>query len=735
MSQKSQSILSPVEQEIHLRDYFRVLKKRLLVVVIFFLITVSTVVLMTWSMTPIYKSELQVLVERNSDTKLSGQGVGIPYDPQFEETQYQIIKSQNVIERVVKQLQLDTKYRDHFIASGWFTFIKKSIKDLIHKIPVIGTANSSPTQSEQEPEAETVSNQISSIIRKNIKVDSVKGSHIVSISYSDPNPEIAQLIVNSIAQAYKDELLEMKMQNVNYSLVWLTRKADEEKQRLQELEKNLQEYTRKYDVITVENKVAIIPQKIAGFSTQLAEAQSQRNELEEVYQQITSRQNDSAALESLPIFANNQTLQLLRNKISETDKNIAELSKKYGPKHPQMIKAENERKVLVREKEKEIKRITQLTQNDLALAYAREKNIENLLQDTKKEVLRLNERLMQYQVLERDVETSRVLYDSLLKNVKEQGATNELQDVKVWAVQKAQIPERPDKPRKKLNILLGIVFGSMGGIGLAFFLEYLDNSIGAPDEIEKRFKVPVLGVVENISGPRRNLDTLLEDEPQSSYSESYKMIRSMVLLSTADHPPRSILITSSVPSEGKTTVTVNFAKTLAMLGNRVLTIDCDLRKPNLHAVFGLFTQEGLSAYLAGTADLKSVLVKYKESIDVIPAGQIPPNPSELLSSRKMKELLVSMSKEYDFILLDSAPILSVTDSLTLASLTDGTILITQANKSTNDMLSKSLKRLQSIESPLLGIIVNRAKKMNVSDYNYLGYYGSYGPSGKKRKAV
>ncbi len=704
---------SNTEQEIHLRDYLRVLKKHRFIIVLFLLTTVVSVGIGTWAMTPIYKSSIQVLIERDNGPGLL-EKVGLRYDPQFQETQYQIIKSRNVIERVVRQLHLDIQYKDALSKHGWFTSVKNMLGD----------------KSPQVAQHDQLVQKIVSRIVKNLEVEPGKNSHIASISYYDPDPEMSRRIVEAIAQAYKDELLEMKIQNDNYSLVKLSQKANEEKKKLEKLEQALQQFVRDSDVITVENKVAVIPQKLNDFGKQLADAQARRAELEEQYQQVISRKGDVAALEALPLFASNPTLRLLQNKLLEVDKKLAELSKKYGPKHPKMIKAMHERKVLLDEKNKEIRKIIELAKNNLALARASEEGMKRVLQAAKQDTQKLNEQLVRYHALEREVETSRVLYDALIKTIKEQGVTQDLQKVKVWVVEKAITPDKPAKPKKILNLLLAVILGSLGGIGLAFLVEYFDNTIGTPEELESRFQVPVLGVIEDISqADNKEVKKYLYKQPHSSFSENLKMIRSLVLLSAPDHPPKSILLTSSIPSEGKTTITVNFAKTLAMQGGRVVVLDGDLRNPSLHDVFGVEDHKGLSSYLAGTAELKTILQPCSPLIDVIPAGQIPPNPSELLGSKKMKELLAAMEKEYDFVLLDSAPLLSVTDSLTLAAMTDGTILITQVGRTSNDMLKSSLKRLHSIDASILGIIMNRAKISHFDEYNYMGYYAtSYGDS-------
>jgi len=295
----------------------------------------------------------------------------------------------------------------------------------------------------------------------------------------------------------------------------------------------------------------------------------------------------------------------------------------------------------------------------------------------------------------------------------------------VWMAEEARLPASPAKPRKKMNILLGIIVGLFGGIGFAFFVEYLDNTIKSPDDAETRLNTTVLGIVERYKPKKKEftIQQALQNDSMSTFAESYKAIRSSILLSSADKPPKTILVTSTSVQEGKTTTSCNLAQTIAQLDYKVLLIDADLRRPTVHKFFGIDNFKGLSTYLCGITDNRVALDSPEKNLFIIPSGPIPPNPSELLSSTRVRDLIDS-SADYDFIIIDSPPILNVTDSLILHRLAEATILVTRFGKTSYEACSKGMKILDDVKQSTLGIIIN-AMDMKKGRYYYnYGYYNT-----------
>jgi len=288
------------------------------------------------------------------------------------------------------------------------------------------------------------------------------------------------------------------------------------------------------------------------------------------------------------------------------------------------------------------------------------------------------------------------------------------------------LPKFPAKPKKKRNILLGIILGLFGGIGLAFFLEYLDNTVKTPEDVEDRFNIPVISTIDLFKEKNQTIVQNVLKDTSSLIAESFKGLRTSVFLSSADNPPKILLITSMAPGEGKSSVAVCLAGSIAQTGKRILLIDADMRRPVQHKNFNQENTSGLSSLLAGVAEEdESIQLDILENLDLITAGPIPPNPSELLSSKKFKEMLHTFSNSYDMVIIDSPPLASVTDPVILSQNVDGVIIVTWAGKTTYEILGKGLKQLTEINAPITGLVLNRfsAKKSGYY-YNYGDYYYS-----------
>ncbi len=721
------------EKEIDFRSYLKILRERRVIIISVMLVVLLITIVATYTTIPVFTSSSQVLVERNRG-KSALESNYYYYEPEFLSTQSEIIRSENVALKVVKQLQLATKYKGYFFKESSENFflvdlvkekiagLRESIFSLVSGAQKDNKAAVSRTSINFEPKSDE--EIIADMIRRELNVIPVKDTKIVTISYRDKDPAIAKLVTDAVVKAYMTEMLDIKLSTSSYSLKWMTEKAAEERDKLERSERDLQTFMRANDLVTVENRLTVLPQKLSESGSQLSRAETEKKELQDLLNQITSAGNDTEKLEKISLFASDAVLKNIRERLYKASQNIQELSKKYGGKHPVMIRAKDELRILKKERKFEIDRVVSTIANSYELAGSKEKNMGDLLQKTKNEMLNLNEKFMQYSIMKRDVDSNRVLYDTLQASIKKQGVTEQSQSVNIWVIKKANLPVVPSKPNKKRNMLLGLILGLFSGIGLAFFIEYLDNTLKNARQIEERFGLTVLGSIEELREKGKNIDTYVNDNLLSPLAESYRLIRSALLLSTADQPPKVVLISSMSKSEGKTATGINLARLIAQDKKSVVVIDCDLRRPRMHSLLGIENETGLSSYLAGHVDECPVLKIPGEEISLVPSGPIPPDPSELLGSARMPMVIGELLTKFDFVLLDSPPVGAVTDSLTLSQYVDGTILVVKAGAVTNEMFESGLRKMTDINARILGVVVNRVKALdqNAYQYGYSTYY-------------
>jgi len=722
------------EKEIHLRDYFRIVNKRKATIFTFFTLTLLMVIIATFTATPMYQASTNVIIERNSVGALTNSYRYTPYDPEFLETQYQLIKSASVVEKVVKKLGPEKVFSLFFPekeeTKSYIATVKEWVREQIASLKEMAGigeflfSKETPGIPSEMKVPPTKARMLENVIKAGISAEPVANSRVVRLSFLSDNPALATRVVNSVAQAYIDELLDMQMEVSGYSIGWMKKKAEIQRENLEESEKALYQYKKKHDIVTIEDRITVLPERLSDLSKNLTRAETRRKELSAVYSQIKNIRKEQ--LETIPVIVENTSVDSINRTILTAEQKISELSKKYGPKHPRMITAKNELKGLKSKKYKELTKAVRTIENEYQLARSNERDLKELLEQTKFQAAMLGEKSIQLDILKRKVETNRFLYDALVKKMKEKGITEQNQSVNVWVIEKAQIPEFPATPKKKRNILLGIILGLFGGIGIAFFLEYLDNTVKTPEDVEEKFNIPVIGTIDLFKDKKQTIVENVLNDPSSMVAENFKGLRTSVLLSSADKPPQVLLVTSMTPGEGKSSICSCLGSTISQTGKKVLIIDADMRRPTQFKNFNIDNSSGLSSLLAGISlENEKIGTRLDENLYIIPSGPVPPNPSELLSSVKLKTMLDHVRKTYDTVIIDTPPVASVTDPLILSRHADGVIIVTWAGKTTHEMLRKGLKQLEDISAPITGLVLNRfsAKKSGYY-YNYGDYYYS-----------
>lgn len=693
------------------------LVKRRWVVLTFLCIVFATVTIASFVMTPQYTATATVKIEKESPNVLTFQEVlaidASTYD--FYRTQYKILESRALAGRVVDSLHL-TAHPEY----------ARLAKEVIKK--------------EGEDGPRIARQVLVERFLKGLDIKPLRDSRLVEVSFTSPDEHLAAEAANGIARAYIEMNFDDKYTATEQAREWIGMRLDGLRHRVAKSEKDLQSYSLGRDILSLDEKQNIIVERLNALNQELTNAEGERMEKEARYRQVEGKDP-----ETLPEIIQNPLLRSLKESYAELEREYTRKSEKYKPAYPEMVRLRSQ---LDRARERislEVQKAVVGMRNEYQAALRRETSLRSSLEKQKAEVRKLNESSIEYNILKNEAETNRNLYNEMLQRSKEASIAAGLRASNISIVDPAEIPLKTSKPKKKLNMFLGLVVGLFGGAGLAFFLEYLDNTLNTPEEVERYIQIPSIGVIPSFSslpphkarglpsGEREGIETISHCDSLSLISEAFRSVRTSVLLSSVDHPPHTILITSSQPGEGKTTAALNLAITLSKAGGRVVLVDADLRKPRCHGPLGLDNTIGLSSYLKGEVPFEELLQPTRvPALDIIVAGQVPKNPADLLSSKRMDSLIESLSGRYRYLILDSPPILGFSDTLSLSTLVDGVILVVKGGATPKDRITRARNLLRDVHSKFFGVILNNVE-VDKDPYYYYSHYYYYGKATRKRK--
>lgn len=730
------------QEDIHLTNYIRIIKKRQWIVLTFFVIVVASITISSFLQTPVYKATARVLIEKETPNVLSFKEVLAldTSDTDYYQTQYTILKSRTLAKEVLETVGLmEQAMEDQSKNFSLRGILSSLLNTLLFRKPL--TQEAQIRAREQQA--------INNFLNNTITVEPIKGSRLVDIGAQSEDPALAANIANTLVDAYIRQNLEAKLSASKDAAGWLTKQLEVVQQKVAGSEVALQEYKEEHQIISLKDRQNIVMQKLSEVNTAVNNARINRITVETQYEQIQEYLStdetvlDSAAiekLESISLVINNPLIQTLKVELSTLETELSELLRKFRRKHPNVIALQSQIVSVQERIHAEIRKIMTSIINEYELALAQEQELQRELEAQKQEALDLNQRAIRYGVLEREVETNKRIYDQLLQRTKETSVTEQLETSNIRVIDGAMIPNYPIAPRKKLNVFLAMIVGAVGGVVLAFFFEYLDNSIKTPDDIKQYLNIPFLGFIpkvasENAGGTPTTTpihsghpaDTIVAMDPRSTASEAYRSLRTNVMFSSLEHGP-ILLVTSAGPTEGKSITVANLGITMAQSGSKTLIIDCDLRKPRMHKIFNIpgsgigFTD--MVANLGMNGNKVAVKRTKIPNLDLIPCGKIPPNPSELLSSERAKFLLQALSKKYDKILIDSPPVNVVTDPVILSQIVGGVLVIIRAGETRRDVVRRAKEQLADVGANILGGVLNNVD-VERDNYYYYSYYHNY----------
>lgn len=710
------------EKELQLTDYLHVIRRHKWILITFFVVTVGLVSLGTLRQTPIYRATTSILIEKEPPQVIKTQevvalgNVGDDY-VKYYNTQIKILQSRDITEKALARM------------GGPEVLFPEPEKESSRRFQ---SAPSTVTDS-QAIDSPTVekpviidSSEYANRLVALLIIEPVRDSRLVKLSADHPNSTLSALIANTVAQVFVEENLARKLRATGEAQVWLLQQSQEAEGRLQASENALENYRRNTGMVSLEQSQDIVVERLKELSTAYTVAQNERIQALAAYNQLKNLPRDDLnALESLPAVVDSSLIQTLKLDYINLESQYQKLLDKYTPKHPEMVRLSAQINSLKSKIFSEIDKIAQKYRMDYESSLEREKELKNQLAQQEKSALGLSGKAVNYNILKRTTDTNRELYQMLLTRAKETGLTEEIKGNNISILDQAQVPIKPIKPRTLLNILLSVMVGLVAGSGLTFFAEYMDKSIKTIAEIKEELQIPLLGTVPNIKlHDNIQRDTVvLQKHLHHGGSESFRMLRTNLLLTSPDNPLKSILITSPGAGEGKTLIVSNLAIIFSQTGSRVLIIDSDFRKPQFHKIFDLPGKKGLSEYLVGAATLGEIIQATQvENLSLIVCGKIPPNPAEILSSKKMLEFSRLIKDRFDYVFYDSPPISPVADAIILsASVTDGTVLVVRAGRTPKEMVKHSRDVLKEARANLTGVVFNDLSPTT----GYYSYYYSY----------
>jgi len=754
------------EGEMHLRDYWRTIRKRLWLIIGLALI-VSTIAALRQAKQPdVYQAHARVQVDTESYSPALGASKGNAYyvdntymDPEYFNTQVQILTSPTLLRRGAKTLDLEhnrtflngpVESRSTLQSLLGVLGLQKSkqpAKSVALTLPdTTGPTLNSMTSLVDGPAAiERLAPYVESL-QGMLEVEQVKKTRLIDLRASHTDPAVATKVVNAMADAFALWNLEVKTKTNSVAGTYLQKRIAELQSQIRNGEEQLVNYAQSHEILSLDASQNTVVERLAGLNKELLEAENDRSLAEAAYR--TSQMPGAAEANA---EVSDKQIGELKTHLADLRQKRAQLLLTDTEESPEVKDVTQQIATLEKQLEDTRGSAKKIINTNLESNYRKTLDRENTLRASfgkqRAETVAQNQAAINYNILKQEIETNKGLLDGLMQRSKENDVTMAGTPNNIHVVDYSAIPKEPVGPRRLQAVILALVLALAFGVALALFLEYLDDTVKSTSDVESGLRLPSLAIIpiagrstqrflpisralQRTNGNGSAPELLINASGPSQQAEAYRHLRTSILLSTAGRPPKSLLVTSSVPAEGKTTMVVNTATVLAQTGAQVLVIDADMRRPRLHYVFGLDNNDGLSAILSSDmteADVLSKINKFRDTnIYLLSSGAIPPNPAELLGSAQMKRLLDIVGETFNYFVIDSPPIASFTDGVLISSLVDGVLLVVHGGKTSRQVVKRTREILHEVGAKIIGVVLNKAD-VRSSDYHYYhyGYKGYY----------
>jgi polysaccharide biosynthesis transport protein len=687
--------VAPIEEtqkEIHLLDYWRSVWRGRWTVLGIFVVVVTLVAIGTFTQKPIYRATATVEISPSSrkvtpmaDVADMGAGsYGWVAEERYFNTQYEIIKSRDVAQRVFDRLDLYSH-----------PMFKKA------KDPV-------------------------GVFAHMLQVQAIKDTGIVEISLESPAPEEVALWVNATAEAYVERNLDLAIAATANAVKGLIDEISPLREKLETTQKSNYEFAEKSNLYMPENQQKITTDRLSTLQTDLTDTEVKKAEIESVLKEADNIRGRGGSYESIPQINSNVVIEeLLRNRVS-LEREYQKLLLTYKEKHVRVLEKQAEIDKINQKIESEAERILVGFKTQLSLLRDRETSLTQTIQDTRMEALRTNQKASNFELMRGEATETKRIYDVISSRIKEIDLTGSLLNNNLRVLDHAPVPQTPVKPRTVMNMAVGILLGLLLGVGTVFFLDYLDNTVRNSDDIEHYLKLTLLAIV-----PKEG------EETEGAVREAYQTLRTGLLFSRKNRAQNVVLFTSAGPQEGKSCTTINLARTVASAGEKVVVIDCDLRRPTVHQRLQLDRDRGITNYiLSSDGEDWTTYIKPTDhpNLSAMTCGPIPPNPAEVFGHDRFKELLNQLRARFDWVFIDSPPVVSLADAVILASMADMVTFVVKHNENDKELIRRCIMNVRRVNPNVIGAVLNNVDlgRSHYKDYYYVGYY-YYGEGTDKKK--
>ncbi|HEX7794363.1 MAG TPA: polysaccharide biosynthesis tyrosine autokinase [Vicinamibacterales bacterium] len=729
-------VTHPTPDEKHVMDYVRVVYRRRWIALPVFLIVFIVGAVNALREIPIYQARVQMILQKDAPNAARldqvFQSESSWYDSEFIQTQFRILQSRTLARRTIDSMNLwtvpklgngpDPKPQISFTSYLWrgVYFAIDLVQKPFSEPPPTAVATERPKAQDGETAAQSV--RIDEFLG-GLGVVPVRNSQIVEIHYTSSDPEFAAQAANAVAKAYIQQTTEFKFSTSKDAADWLSDRLAEQRKAVEASESALQAYKEKNGGVSITDGANnIVVQRLTELNSALTKAKTERINKEAAYNQLKAAQA-GGTLDSFPTVLANEYIQKLRTDMADLQRQQAQLADRYGERHAEVIKNRTAIQAADAKLRGELGKIVESVHSEYQAALGEEQSLQSALDAQKSEALSLNRKGIEYSVLQREADSNRQIYESLMQRTKETGITSESRSTNVRIVDPAEVPRGPISPNVSRELEVSFAMGMFFAVAVAFGLEYLDNRIKSPQELKAQLGIPFLGMVPSVGKDKSSGgEPLLSRAVPANFAEAFKSIRTNVLFSSAEDGMRSVVVTSSGPGEGKSIVSANLAVALAQAGQRVLLLDGDMRRPRVHEIFGTEQEPGVSNILTGGAKPSDAIKRCPtvHGLWLLPSGHIPPNPAELLGSHRFREFIGSLEEHFDWVIVDSPPVLVVTDSSIVANHASGVVFVVGSDKTSRQAARAAVEQLDATNARIIGSVLNR---VNLARHQY--YYSSY----------